>query len=131
MANLNDNIDKAKNIIADTTKKAKDNETYEKVKNTANEMTEKIKQNEKVANAVNKINQNEYVKKVNKYKYSKFIKIGAAIIAVILIFNFFGWIFGDKNAKKAEKLLVSDITIMLEDEGATNCNVKAKAIGKK
>lgn len=49
-------------------------------------MTEKIKQNEKVANAVNKINQNEYVKKVNKYKYSKFIKIGATIIAVILIF---------------------------------------------
>lgn len=130
MANLNDNIDKAKGIITDTAKKAKESETYAKVKSTANEVTEKIKDNPNVANAVEKINQNEYVQKVNKSKYSKFIKIGAVIVAIILIVNVFGWIFGDKKAKKAQDFIVSEITTMLKNEDATNCKVNATAIGK-
>lgn len=130
MANLNDNIDKAKNIITDTAKKAQESETYAKVKNTANEVTEKIKENEKVANAVEKINQNEYVQKVNKSKYSKFIKIGIGIIAIILIFNIFSFIFSDKKVKAAQDYMISEITSLINDDGGTDGKVRAKAIGK-
>ena len=66
MSNLNENLDKAKSFVEDTAKKAKESEAYNKVKDTANEVTQKIKDNETVAGAIDKINQNEYVKKVNK-----------------------------------------------------------------
>ena len=130
MANLNENLEKVKSVVEDTAKKAQESETFSKVKSTASDVTQKIKENETVANAVDKINQNEYVAKVNKSQYAKFIKLGAVIIAIVLIFNLFGWIFGDNNAKKAQKYLVTEITTMLENDSATNCKVKAKAIGK-
>ena len=130
MSNLNDNLDKAKTFVEDTAKKARASETYNKVKDTANEVTQKIKDNETVAGAIDKINQNEYVKKVNKSKYSKLIKICAVAIALVVIYNLFFFIFGDKKAKKAQDFLISQIELQAVNENIDECNVEAKIIGK-
>ena len=130
MSNLNENLDKAKSFVEDTAKKAKESEAYNKFKDTANEVTQKIKDNETVAGAIDKINQNEYVKKVNKSKYSKLIKIGAVAIALVVIYNVFFFLFADKKAQKAQEYMTSEIVAILKDGGATNESVKAKAIGK-
>lgn len=130
MSNLNDNFDKAKSFVEETAKKAKESEAYNKVKDTANEVTQKIKDNEKVAGAIDKINQNEYVKKVNKSKYGKIIKIGTVVVAAILLFNLFGWIFGDKKAKNAQDFLISQIQLLSETKNMDECKVEAKIIGK-
>lgn len=130
MSNLNENLDKAKSFVEDTAKKAKESEAYNKVKDTANEVTQKIKDNEKVAGAIDKINQNEYVKKVNKSKYSLLIKIGAVAIALVVIYNVFFFIFGDKKAKKAQDFLISQIELLSENENMDECKVEAKIIGK-
>lgn len=106
------------------------NENINKVKNTASEMGQKLMGNEKIAGTVDKINQNEYVKKVNKSKFSTIIKIGAAVVAVVVIFNVFSLIFGDKNVKKAEDYLTTELMTMLDQAGATDTSVKTKAIGK-
>lgn len=130
MSNLNENLDKAKSFVEDTAKKAKESEAYNKVKDTANEVTQKIKDNEKVAGAIDKINQNEYVKKVNKSKYSLLIKIGAVAIALVVVYNLFFFIFGDKKAKKAQDFLISQIELLSENENMDECKVEAKIIGK-
>ena len=130
MSNLNDNLDKAKTFVEDTAKKARASETYNKVKDTANEVTQKIKDTETVAGAIDKINQNEYVKKVNKSKYSKLIKICAVAIALVVIYNLFFFIFGDKKAKKAQDFLISQIELQAVNENIDECNVEAKIIGK-
>ncbi len=126
----NSNKDKVKSAINEVSQKAKDSEVVNKVKSTASDMTQKIKENETIAEAVDKINQNEYVAKVNKSKYSKFIKIGAVVVALIVLFNLFSFIFGDKNAKKAQESLVSELTTALQSENLTNIKIDAKAIGK-
>lgn len=130
MSNLNKNLDKAKSFVEDTAKKAKESEAYNKVKDTANEVTQKIKDNETVAGAIDKINQNEYVKKVNKSKYSKLIKIGAVAIALVVIYNVFFFLFADKKAQKAQEFLVTEITDIFKEDPSSECNVKASAIGK-
>lgn len=130
MSNLNENLDKAKSFVEDTAKKAKESEAYSKVKDTANEVTQKIKDNEKIAGAIDKINQNEYVKKVNKSKYSLLIKIGVVAIALVVIYNMFIFIFGDKKAKKAQDFLINQIELLSENKDIDECKVEAKIIGK-
>lgn len=130
MADFNENLDKAKSFVENTAKKAQESEIYNKVSEAANSATQKIKENERVAGAVDKINQNEVVKKVNKSKYAKFIKIGIAVVAVVLVVNLFFFIFSDKRAKQAQKTLESEIVTMLEEGGASKHSISSKAIGK-
>lgn len=98
-------------------------ENIDKEKSASGEMSQMLMENEK-------INQNEYANRTDKSKFSILIKIGAAVVAVVVIFNLFGLIFGDKNVKKAEDYLTGEIMTMLEQVGATDASVKAKAIGK-
>lgn len=130
MSNLNENLDKAKSFVEDTAKKAKESEAYNKVKDTANEVTQKIKDNEKVAGAIDKINQNEYVKKVNKSKYAIFIKIGAVIVALVVAYNAFFFIFGDKKAKKAQETLEAEFVSLIDDGGGQKESIESKTIAK-
>ncbi len=130
MENSNKNIDKVKSVVEEVSQKSKDSEVVNKVKNTAIDMTQKIKENETIAGAVDKINQNEYVAKVNKSKYAKLIKIGAVVIGLIIVFNVFSFIFSDKDAKKAQDNLVSELTTALQSENCTNIKIDSKAIGK-
>lgn len=130
MSNLNENLDKVKATAENVTQKVKDSEAVDKIKNTASEVTQKLKENEKVAEAIDKINENEYVSKIKKSKYSKYIKIGSIILAVILVFNIVGAVFGDKKASKAGKAIVSEYTTEYKDDSYTNVKVKTKAIGK-
>lgn len=130
MSNLNENLEKIKDVAKETTQKVQENDTVNKIKESASDMAQKIKENETVANVTDKINQNEYVKKINNSKYAKLIKFGAIALAVILVFSIFGGLFGDKNAKKAEEKVISEYTEMLEDYGAKNVKVKTKLIAK-
>ena len=76
------------------------------------------------------LNQNETLSETTTNKngndYGKLIKIGAAILAVILIFS----LFGNKYARRAEDKIVEEFTEMLEDYGAKNIKVKTNVIGK-
>ena len=92
MAELKETLENAKATIKDTTQKILDSETTNKVKSAVEETTQKIGENENVAKVMDK---------VNKSKYATFIKVGAVVLAVILVFNIFG---GGKGAK-AEKFL--------------------------
>lgn len=73
---------------------------------------------------------NEALNKIKQSKYSKFIKIGAIVVALIILFNLFSFIFGDRNAKKAQDAMETEIVTMLDEGGATSHNIKSKAIGK-
>lgn len=114
MANLNENLEKIKNAAKDTTA----------------EMAQKIKENETVANVADKINQNEHVQKIKNSKYSKLVKLGAIVLAVVLVVSLFSAVFGNKNAQKAEKQVVSEYTELLEENGAKNVKIKTKLIAK-
>lgn len=98
-------------------------ENMDKEKSAAGEMSQTLTENER-------INQNEYANRTDKSKFPTLIKIAAAVVAVVVVFNLFGLIFGDKNVKKAEDYLTGEIMTMLEQVGATDASVKAKAIGK-
>lgn len=99
------------------------NENMDKEKSAAGEMSQTLTENER-------INQNEYANRTDKRKFPTLIKIAAAVVTVVVVFNLFGLIFGDKNVKKAEDYLTGEIMTMLEQVGATDASVKAKAIGK-
>ena len=102
----------------------------ENVKTLVNETVNKIKENDTVASTVEKISENEYVKKVKQSKHFNLIKIGAIIIAALLIFNVFKVIFGDGNAKKAEKFVRSDIVSAFEGAGIDDYKIKTEIIEK-
>lgn len=70
---------------------------------------------------------NEAVETTKKQDNGKWIKLGAIVLALILIFNLFG---GDKFAKKAEKVLVNDYKQEMEEYDAKSIKVKAKLVGK-
>lgn len=125
-----DIADKAKTSVKNASQKIKENEAVNKMKEATGNAVQKAKENEKIAGAVDKINQNEYVAKANKSKYSKFIKIGAVVVALIILFNLFSFIFGDRNAKKAQDAMETEIVTMLDKGGATSHNIKSKVIGK-
>lgn len=125
-----DIADKAKTSVKNASQKIQENEAVNKMKEATGNAVQKAKENEKIAGAVDKINQNEYIAKANKSKYSKFIKIGAVVVALILLFNLFSFIFGDRNAKKAEEYLKTDIITAFEDSEAKNLKVETKVIGK-
>lgn len=106
------------------------NENLEKIKNVAKDVAQKAQENETIANVAEKINQNEHVQKIKNSKNAKLIKIGAIALAVILVISLFSGGFGNKNVKKAEKQIVSEYTEILEDEGAGNIKIKTKLIAK-
>ena len=77
-----------------------------------------------------KVNENENVKKLKAHKHYKWIKLGAVVLAVILVFVIIGGLFGDKNARKAEKYIKNDIVEAFEDADYKSVKVKTKVIGK-
>lgn len=77
-----------------------------------------------------KINNNEYVQKIKQHKHYKYIKIGAIVIAAILVFCIVSGLFADKNAQKAEEYLKSDIVASLQESGVNDVKVKTNVIGK-
>ncbi len=104
----NETFEKAKETVKDTTQKILENETVDKVKTTVENATTKIKGNEKVVKAVDK---------VNSSKYSKLIKIGLVILAVVLVFNIFSGLFTDKNKAYAVEYAESWVDNWFEQNG--------------
>lgn len=89
--------DKIKNTVSNISDKVKDG-------------AEKIANSDTVSNAVDKLNENEYVKKVKSNKNYKYIKLGAVVVAVLLVIGVFNLLFGgDKYSKKAVKAVKNDI----------------------
>jgi hypothetical protein len=106
------------------------NENLEKIKTVAKDAAQKIKDNETVKNVTETIAQNEHVQKINNGKYTKLIKIGAGVLAVVLVFSIFSAIVGDKKAKRAEEQIIEEYTEMLEDMGAKKVDIDADLIAK-
>lgn len=72
----------------------------------------------------------EVAAKVKQSKYAGWIKIGAVVLAAILVISLIGSLFSDKNAKAAEKRLVTSIEELLEEADFTGIKVKAKLVAK-
>ncbi len=102
----------------------------ENIKNTVTETVNKVKENKTVSAVVDKINENEYVKKTKQSKHYKWIKLAVIIIAVLLVFNIFKGLFGDKNASKAEKFAKSEIITSFEAAGIDDYKITTDVIGK-
>lgn len=85
---------------------------------------------ERILETANNVQTNGSPHKSSNGRRSLIIKIGAAAVAVIVIFNVFSFIFGDKKVKKAQDFMTSEILVMLDEEGITDKSVSSKAIGK-
>lgn len=126
-----DIADKAKTSVKNVSQKIQENEAVNKMKEATGNAVQKAKENENVANAVDKINQNEYVQQAKKSKNYKYIKIGAIALAVILVVGICTMCFGnslnDKDAKAAMESYIFNTNVESAKVGATN-NVTALSI---
>ena len=104
----NETFEKARETVKDTTQKILNSENTHKVKTTAEDVTAKIKENEKVAKVVDGVNKN---------KHSKLIKIGLAVLSVILVFNIFSGLFKDKDKAYAVWYSESWVDHWFEESG--------------
>lgn len=109
-----DIADKAKTSVKNASQKIKENEAVNKMKEATGNAVQKAKENEKIAGTVDKINQNEYVdkaknivndanEKAKKSKNYKLIKIGAIVLAVVIIAGICTMCFGGGAKKDAKK----------------------------
>ena len=129
--------EKVKETAKGVSEKAQESEAFGKVKEAASDAAQKIKENETVANVTEKINQNEYVQKINKHKNGKWIKLGAAFLAIILVISLLGAIFSDKNAKLAEEAVEKELdtydlvaNAMFDSTDVSVLYIKTKTIKK-
>lgn len=85
-------------------------DTMNKLTDSVKEGVEKVSNNETVSSAMDKVNDNEYVKKIKGNKNYKYIRIGAVAVLAVVVIAVFGALFGgDKYAKKAVKAVEDDI----------------------
>lgn len=127
--NQNETFNKVKQSATEFTEKVNSNETVINAKEKAKEVSAKVQENEKVAATLDKINDNKYVQKAKKSKHYKLIKIGAAVLAIVLVFALVNAIFGG-NKHKVEKQVETVLTQDYEHIGAKNVKIDAKVIAQ-
>ena len=117
MADMDDNLKKAKDYVQDSIKKVQENET--------------------ISNVVDSINNNEYTQKVKatangairvakKNKYYKYIKVVAIFLAVFVLFRLF---FGGEK-REATQFAKTEIAQTYKDNDYQKIKTSAKCVGK-
>lgn len=117
MADMDDNLKKAKEYVQDSIKKVQENET--------------------VSNVVDSINNSEYTQKVKatangaiqvakKNKYYKYIRVVAIFLAVFVLFRLF---FGGEK-REATQFAESEIAQTYKDSDYKKIKTSAKYVGK-
>lgn len=106
-------------------------DTVSKISDTVKDGVDKVSNNDAVSNAVDRLNENEYVKKVKSNKNYKYIRLGAIVVAVLLVVGIFNALFGgDKYSKKAVKAVKDEIVTYNSMVGYKDFNIKTKVVGK-
>ena len=122
MRNFKDSIEKAKSAVNEADKKLKESEALSRAKETAENISSRIKENETLQSATEKINSNKYVgkakdaigqvsEKAKKSKHYKFIRIGAIVAVIVIIFGVGSALFGGLNDKEAKEAMKNEIVL--------------------
>lgn len=117
MADINENINKAKNMMQDSIKKVQENESV-------SQAVEKLNQNEYVGKA--KSMAGEAVKTAKKNKNYKYIKIGALLLIIVLLFQY----CANGERRKAEKFAEWEIVQPYKESDYRKIKSTTKYIGK-